>query len=181
MALSELGHTGAVNLAYTPADPYRRLRINWNDPGMMSFNPRVFGNSTVVPGSVRIIAPDATPGSIGSLTPYTRVPFPLHEPAPNQFAVDVEHNNPDPGVAAVYFHASQTYSWASGTPLPDGSNNVLVYYEVQNNKKGDVLRVNYVTKSVMTVILGVQVYDSTSGRPQVVQLTNKIRLRNVRT
>ena len=183
IALSTVANSTEINTAYTPTDPYRRLLINWS--GAPGTSEIVLGNATVVPGSVKVIAPDTTPGaSYGTLVPYTRLPFLSHSPGPNEFTVDVEHGNPDPlaaGIAAIYFDASQPAGVGSAATLPEGINNVLVYYEAQNNMKGDNLRANYVTKSVMTVILGIRIYDPTSGKPQAIQLTNKIRLRNVAT
>lgn len=175
MALSEVANTADVN-----NDPYRRLLMNWYDAAAGGSDPRVLSNATVVPGSVRITAANARQGpSFGALVPYTRAAFLSQDPGANQFSVDAGHNEPAPGVAAVYFHMPRTAQPGSGWTLPDGVDNVLVYYEVQNNKKGDVLRANYLTKSVMTVILGIRIYDPSSGKLQSIQVTNKIRIGNI--
>ena len=50
---------------------------------------------------------------------------------------------------------------------------------MQNNLKGDLLHANYVTKELMTIIMGIRIYDSNSGKVQAVQLTNKMRLKNI--
>ncbi len=155
-------------------------------------DPRVLANSTIVPGSVKISAPDDTKRSVGNgkkipFVDYTCTPYLMRDPDVNQFSVDYHHDmqwdgTPSPGAARIYFHKTRTVEPGLTTGLPPavnpGSPNVLIYYEVQNNKKGDVLRANYVTKSIMTVIMGIQIWDSGMKKPQVVQFTNKVRLKN---
>lgn len=153
--------------------------------------------STVVPGMEKVYGPCATSGnSYGQPMLYSRVPFwnLFTEPAINQYKLDIDYpvrgNNGNTvsgmeGTAALYFHAGQTES-GPGTILPEDPNNpnaykVYVLYYEQNNRKGDSLRANYVTKSLMTVIMGIKVYDNNTGDSQSIQLTNKIRLKNVAT
>jgi oxalate decarboxylase/phosphoglucose isomerase-like protein (cupin superfamily) len=86
------------------------------------------------------------------------------------------------GTAAVYFHSLPATESALGDPLPEGTlrdKKIYVYYEVQNNKQGDILKASYSTKSLITVNVGVRVYNITSGKPASVQLTNKVRVKNV--
>lgn len=171
-----------------------------NDPIPAS---RVLDNSTVVPGMERVYGPYAVdsgtatssfPLQYGSLMLYGRVPFwdPASEPGLNQYKLDIDHpvrdgagalvldidGNPLKGVAAIYFYSAQS-EYGSGSPLPSGESIYVSYYE-QNNKKGDTLTGNYSTKEIITVLLGIRIYDSTSGKVQTVQLTNKIRIKNVR-
>jgi type II secretory pathway pseudopilin PulG len=180
MPLSDVANTDDIN-----NDPAGRLLINCAPSS--GPDPRIFDNATIVPGSVKITAPDA---ARAAATPpqltYTRTPFPIRDPQPNQFSADLAHNlnaaTPPTlalGVGAVYFCRSKPVNPNAAAPLPSGVNNVWVYYEVQNNRKGDVLRASYVTKSVMTIMLGIRIYDSTSGKAQMAQFTNKVRLRNV--
>jgi prepilin-type N-terminal cleavage/methylation domain-containing protein len=151
-------------------------------------NPCVLPYSTVVPGSVKVTAPDETRKEMQPVpfVTYTCAPYLMRDPEINQFTCDIGYNldmngSACPGAAAVYFHRSRNVDVAGAPPsgIPKGQNNVLFYYQVQNNKKGDVLRANYVTKSVMTVVMGIQIWDAGIKRPQVVQFTNKIRLKNI--
>ena len=164
-ALSQICDVSNVN-----SDPERCVLIN-------TVAPSVLGNATIIPGSVKVIAPSAIPGSNGRLVDYTRVPDFEVNPGLNQYKVDAGYN-PVTGEGAVYFHRPQGVDPKDSQPMPDGY--VLLYYEVQNNKKGDILRANYVTKSIMTVTMGIRIYNSSSGKPELVQLTNKVKLRNVR-
>jgi len=173
-AVSKAAVTDDINDSYL-ADvtyPYRYLRINETDD-------QILRNSTIAPGSVKVIGPDMTPGhSAANPVPYTRLPFLLYDPKENQYTVDPYYD--DTGTGEVRFCSLQTIAGNPGPPLPPDES-VFVYYEVQNNKKGDVLRANYVTKSLMTVAMGIRIYDPASGRPEFVELTNRVRLRNIRT
>lgn len=180
MTLSEVANSVDIN-----TDSYRRILVNL-PTGSLPLDPRVLSNATVVPGSVKVIAPDALRPKNSSLVTYSRAAFLTQDPGTNQFTVDIEHDKDStnavfPGAAAIYFHAPRSAEQPLGdVTFPNqGSNDVLVYYEVQNNKKGDRLRANYVTKDLMTVILGIRIYDTESGKVQAIQLTNKMRLRNI--
>jgi hypothetical protein len=90
------------------------------------------------------------------------------------------------GSAALFFQADQTEN-TGGIRLPEAADvtgisgaitDLYVLYYEQNNKKGDSIRANYVTKSLITVTMGVRVFDPNSGKPQAIQLTNKVRVRN---
>ncbi len=190
MAVSKVASTDIINQAYDDAlgayrDRYRALWINDPDTDLRP----IAGDPTVVPGSERVVAPDAAPGpNKGRPIRYGRVPTYLYEPGLNQYQLDVNYQAVDTngnlipgktGLASLFFHSYQTSQPGSGVPLPAGTDNVFVYYEIQNNKKGDTLRANYVTKSLMTVTMGIRIYDPTSGKPETVQLTNKVRLRNI--
>jgi prepilin-type N-terminal cleavage/methylation domain-containing protein len=174
MTVSETATTDVINSSFTAMYPYRYIRIN--EPP----TEQILLNSTIVPTSVKVLGPDATPGGlVDDLVLYNRLPFLLYDPSKNQYVVDPYHDEAT-GTAEIRFDASQTYSGAPLGPLPAGKN-VYVYYEVQNNKKGDALRASYTTKSLMTVVVGAQVYDSGSARAEMTELTNKVRLKNIRT
>ncbi|MHB0999321.1 MAG: PilW family protein [Armatimonadota bacterium] len=190
--------TNVINQFYDSApvqDRYRLLEFHHSDtrqlpyvssPSVTFQADRILGNSTVVPGLERVIGPYSRDPGRSIL--YSRIPFydMTAEPGPNQYKLDIEYpvrdDNGDTlsgmeGTAALYFHSAQAES-GIGEPLPADRNIYLLYYE-QNNKRGDSLRANYVTKELMTVTLGVRVYDSTTRRPQTVQLTSKVRLKNI--
>lgn len=169
MVLSRVLDSDGVN---TIIEGMRRVLVN-------DTVDRILNGSLLVPGSVRVIAPGAQPDeSFGKPVLYTRVPFLLYDPGPNQFSVDPYYDE-QKGVASVNFHTLQTVSGNPGIPLPSGK--VMLYYEVQNNRKGDRIRASYCTKSLMTVIMGIRIYNPIGGRPESVELTNKVKLRNVRT
>ena len=172
MALSETWNSFSLN-----KNTYRRLVVN----NVKTSDPRVFANGTVILGSFKVIAPDALRPQTPSLVPYTRSAFLTQDPGVNQFAVDAEYDNSTPGSAAIYFHLPRTAEPSGDLTFPTTSvkTDVLIYYEVQNNRKGDLLRANYVTKELMTIIMGIRIYDTNSGRVQAIQLTNKMRLKNI--
>jgi hypothetical protein len=177
------------------------LLINYGPAGG-SMDPRILPNATVVPGTVRIFAPDGTlgpdlkwvKGFVHPLVPYASAPSLTSDPGVNQFSVDIGYKPDTPGdpetgvAAAVHFSRPKTISGSDavlptshsdGSQTYQGVNNILLYYEVQNNKKSDILRASYITKSMMTVQVGMRIYDAGTGRAQVANLANKVRLKNV--
>ena len=183
--------------------------INWYSCPPYTFTKAeygpILGNSTVVPGMERVIGPCATEGSsYGRPMLYSRVPFwnMLADPTLNQYKLDIDYpvrndiGNIIPGMegsAALYFHSGMTqagegirlpdsdeYDYAkSGRNITNGLEDVYVLYYEQNNRKGDRLRATYVTKSLMTVIMGIKLYEPNSGKAHSTQLTNKVRLKNI--
>ncbi len=63
-------------------------------------------------------------------------------------------------------------------PVPEG-HRVRVTYEYQTNDPDDVVRVDYDTRSLINIILGIRIYDRATGKPLVSQLMNKVQLRNL--
>ncbi len=179
-SLSDLASTDKISL-----DPATKFLLNCPHIGTGAYDPRILNNGTVVPGSVKVIAPDALQSaSVPPLVTYTKVPYLLSEPAANQYNVDMSYNMDEsnavmPGVAALYFNRLRGVGSGAQPSLPSGTDNVLIYYKVQNNKKGDVLRANYITKSVMTVTVGIHIYDTGAKKPQSVQFTSRVRLKNI--
>jgi type II secretory pathway pseudopilin PulG len=173
--ISKVVDTGDVNASFTPAYPYRHVFIN--DPAVPG--ERILSNAIVIPSSVRILAPDATLPGVPNppLVWYVRRPF-LYEPEKNQFSVD-PYADQDTGKAEIRFHTYQSLGRYEGPSLPEGD--VYIYYEVQNNKAKDVLKASYVTKSLMTVSVGIRIYDPSRGKPEVVELNSKVRLKNIKT
>lgn len=166
MLISKTASTDDIN-----ARRYRDLFLNEPADQILNF-------STVVPRSVKIVAPCCTPGKVGTPMLYTRLPFILYDPGPNQFTLDPYYDDVL-GVGQVRFSAMQTWGGFAGQPLPPGKDNIFAYYEVQNNAKQDSIKANYVTKALITVLMGIQIYDSSSGKPQITELSNKVRVKNV--
>ncbi|HAH88079.1 MAG TPA: hypothetical protein DCL60_12000 [Armatimonadetes bacterium] len=189
MAVSKIASTDNINSAYQSAqtgsfqDVSRLLRLN--EPN--SSDVCLLANGTVVPGSVRVAGPNAHPGAdYGKYMQYSMLPYFVMDPGLNQFTLDMDYvislgGVPDTskkGTAAVYFHSLPTTESSLGDPLPAGKN-IYIYYEVQNNRHGDILKASYSTKSLITVNVGIRVYNITSGKPASMQLTNKVRVKNV--
>jgi prepilin-type N-terminal cleavage/methylation domain-containing protein len=195
MAVSKIVLTRDINSAYLSAqtgsfqDVSRLVKIN--EPA--SSDICLLANGTVVPGSVRVAGPNAQPGpKYGEYMQYSMLPYFVMDPGLNQFTLDTDYvinlagvpDSSKKGTAAVYFHSLPATESALGDPLPEGpetlrDKKIYVYYEVQNNKQGDILKASYSTKSLITVNVGVRVYNITSGKPASVQLTNKVRVKNV--
>ncbi len=132
-------------------------------------------NARVVPGSVRVVGPDMTPGAVGNGVTYKPVALQLRSPGLNEYRVDYDtgyiYFSRDPGVA--YDIPVLPDPSGQGGNLP-----VMVDYRIQFNKDGDVVKGDYVTKSLVTVHLGMRMFDPDSAKPHSVDLTNSIKVRN---
>ncbi len=56
---------------------------------------------------------------------------------------------------------------------------IEVSYNFQMNRPNDVIKVDYLTRELMTVGLQARLYDPASSRPQIIDLSNKIKIRNL--
>jgi type II secretory pathway pseudopilin PulG len=60
-----------------------------------------------------------------------------------------------------------------------GSQDLVIRYQFQTNRSTDVVRASYSTRELMTVQLGLVQFEPRSGDAQSLQLTNRVRVRNV--
>jgi prepilin-type N-terminal cleavage/methylation domain-containing protein len=160
-------------------------------------------NSATVPGMEKVIGPCAIlGGNYGNPVQYSHIPLwsANTDPGTDQYKIDPNYTMLDnngnaltgmPGTAAIYFRSQQTDT-GNGAELPTDADIVsvrgndsgtiqnvyLLYYE-QNNLSSDILRANYVTKNVMTITMGVQVFDPATNQPLAIQLSNQFQLRNI--
>ena len=131
------------------------------DPDLSSYYLK---NARIVPGSEVVQGPNMTPGSgYGAPIRYERVPLALGDPGLNQFKIDY-----DSGI--IYF--SSVYN----QDLPPG--NINVDYKIQFNKKDDLVRGDYSTKSLISIHLGMRMFDPDSGKAHPVDLTQSVKVRN---
>ncbi len=163
-------------------------------------------NVRIVPGSEIVEGPDQLPGPhYGQPIAYTRVPRandPKGAIGPNQYMINYTD---DPNVAS----GGPTDLQKAGTIIfdsqPDGGGGfqgqhslpTLVYgpigsliqqstrltvsvtYQIQNNQPTDVVKADYLTRQLITFVLGARLYDFNSGQPQEVTLTQQVRVRNL--
>lgn len=122
-------------------------------------------NSRVVPGSDKVIGPDMNPGPrFGQPVRYERIPLGLRYPAQNQYQIDCDTGwimfSPDPNL-----------------DLPDTCG-IDVYYKIYFNQNDDVVRGDYLTKSLISIQMGMRMFDPDKGIPYPVDLTNSVKIRN---
>jgi len=136
-------------------------------------SPVYLKNARIVPGSERVVGPDMEPGyGYGRLVRYERVPLALGDPQLNQYKV-----NYDTGVIE--------FSSVFGQDLPvvpdpagQGNMKIAVDYKVHFNRDADVVKGDYTTKSLITVHMGIRMFDPETGKPHSVDLTNSVKVRN---
>ena len=128
-------------------------------------------NARVVPGSERIVGPDMTFGMhFGKPIRYERVPLTLGDPGINQYRIDYDNG-------WVYFSRDPSLDLPE-MDHDDNTCSVQVYYLVYFNQKDDVVRGDYLTKSLINIHMGMRMFDPDSGKAHPVDLSDSVKVRN---
>ena len=128
-----------------------------------------------LPGPVKV-RPDADPGALNTVPSTSANLDPnVENPAPS--------TNPLP-VYRVHGLPQLKYAPTSTSPAPDANGNVPadeveVSYSFQMNRPTDVVKIDYLTRSIINVSMELRLYDPRSARPQTTQLASKIAVRNI--
>ena len=140
-------------------------------------------NAHLVPGSVRVTGPDQTSGpNSGQATTYTEVNSSVGTVSDNQFSIDyatgILHLTPGTtGVSVIYdYQANLTLTLPLSTPLP--SNLTLPLDLASNPYLPMQVKVDYQTRDLIDVNIGVRIYDITNNRAQVIPTETKIKIGN---
>jgi|GEM_PF-1641028 len=99
-------------------------------------------------------------------------PYPPTLPPPGSYTLN------DDGTMLIGYPYPGPANPLQPVPVPDGKI-VEVEYLYQTNKPDDVVRVDYTTKSLLSISLGIRTYDPSNGKPILIQLSSRVRLRNV--
>jgi prepilin-type N-terminal cleavage/methylation domain-containing protein len=162
-----LDRGGAIRRAWLPT-------LALDPKGTPEFADQYIENARIVPGSEKIIGPDMTFGPhFGMPIRYNRVPLELGDPEENQYKIDYDTGwlffSRDPSLDLPEQDPS------SGKPLPA---RVMVYYLIYLNQKDDVVRADYLTKSLINIHFGMRMFDPDGGKPYPVDLSDKVKIRN---
>lgn len=123
-------------------------------------------NARVVPGSEQVIGPDMTPNADPNKpVRYERVPLALGDPGLNQFKIDYDNG-------WIYF------SPVWDQPLPENGCSMQFFYKIQFNRKDDIVRGDYSTKSLISIHMQMRMFDPESGTPYPVDLSDSVKVRN---
>ena len=132
-------------------------------------NPDMFQQALIVPGTERVFG--ANFYNADADIAYDRVPLGLGDARANQYKID-------------YDSRYLEFASSPSTPLPelDSSGNAVpnidVKYLMHFNKPGDIIRASYVTKSLVTVNLGIKLYDKIVGKANIVNVTQNVQVGN---
>jgi type II secretory pathway pseudopilin PulG len=187
-----------------PLNAYRYISLANLDPAL---NPNVqsplatIPNVSIVPGSEVVRGPDMRPGPhYGKEITYTRVrrSGDPRQIGPNEYMINyTDIPNPDGStptdplqkMGTIIFNsrpdspgvpnALPERSYDQNGQLTESAAPITVTYQIQNNLPTDVVKVDYITRELMTVSVGVRLFDLRSGQPQQVTLTQKIKVRNL--
>ncbi len=156
-------------------------------------------NVSIVPGSEVVIGPDMRGGPhYGQPITYTRVPR-SNDPlsiGPNEYMINyTDISGLPPGatslpavqrVGTIIFDSNLDRPGEVRHSLPTVdalgnrfASNIKVTYKIQNNLLSDIVKADYLTRELMTVALGIRLFEFNSGQPQQVTLTQKIKVRNL--
>lgn len=132
------------------------------------FVPSLPGGSRIVPGTETLVAPDMMPGArYGQPTRYKRVPWNMGDPGRNQYKINYDSGE-------IQFSSL----WEEHIPEVSGGA-INLTFQMHNNSPGMVVKADYASKMLLSIDLAMRMYDHASGgKLHVVELSNRIRLRN---
>ncbi len=140
-------------------------------------------NAHIVPGSVRVTGPDQTSGpNAGQAITYTEVNASGGTVSDNQFSIDygtgVLHLRPGTtGVGVIYdYQANLSLTAPLANPLPSTQTLPIdlsgdPYLPMQ-------VKVDYQTRDLIDVNIGVRIFDITNNRAQVIPTETKVKIGN---
>ncbi len=140
-------------------------------------SPTGVANAHLVPGSVRVFGPDQTPGpGAGMKVAYQEVQTNNDANTPagdNQFSIDYSSSvltlKPDaPGPVGV------TYEYQANMTRTDSTKS----FGEDNPYQPMQVKVDYQTRDLIDVSLGVRIYDVTTGRAQILPSDTRIKIGN---
>ncbi len=136
----------------------------------------------LVPGSVRVYGPDQTSGpNSGQPISYTEIQAAGGSESDNQFSVNYAENtvNLKPGapgpVSVVYdYQANLTLKDPAAMPSPP-----LPLVDLPSNPYLPMqVKVDYQTRDLIDVNIGVRIYDITTNRAQIIPTETKVKIGN---
>jgi len=172
----------------SPADPKDSPLTN---PTLAPTDSKETGvrNAHIIPGGIRVTGPDTTAGpNNGQSVPYTPVNS-VTDVGENQYFVDYSKNliqlsvktgattdyllaNPSAKVSVVYdYQANMTLTDPMKTNPTPGFSADNPYLPMQ-------VKVEYQTRDLIDVSIGVRIYDITNNRAQVIPAETKIKIGN---
>jgi len=147
-------------------------------------------NAHIVPGSVRVTGPDQTLGpNSGQPITYTEIKQSLNDPGDNQFYVDygtsVLHlkTGATGPIGVIYdYQANMSLTTPLPSPLPSTFVPPILTLDPDYTPYLPYLpsqvTVDYQTRDLIDVSIGVRIYDVTNNRAQVIPAETKIKIGN---
>ena len=134
-------------------------------------------NAHIVPGSVRVSGPDQTSGlNNGQMITYTEVNPSVGAASDNQFSVNYAAGSLSflPGTTGP---VSVIYDYQANMTLTDPAAVQPINLSVNSYQPLQV-KVDYQTRDLIDVSIGVRIYDVTNNRAQVIPTETKIKIGN---
>ncbi len=140
-------------------------------------------NAHIVPGSVRVTGPDQTSGpNAGQAITYTEVNASVGTVSDNQFSIDygtgVLHLLPGTTGVGVVYDYQANLSLTTPLPMPLPSTQTLPINLAADPYLPMQVKVDYQTRDLIDVNIGVRIFDITNNRAQVIPTETKIKIGN---
>lgn len=172
--------TGSLNLTDNVKFPNTPLPPNADN---LTFTGTEVQNARLVPGSLRIYGPDATQGpNLGNQVVYSEAPS-SEALGDNQYKVDY-------GTSTISF-GTLPQKKADNSVVPDPAMQIAFDYQanltVPDETKAISLgnpaapmqaKVDFLTRDLLDLNIGVRLYDLTTNRAQVFSIVNKVKIGN---
>jgi prepilin-type N-terminal cleavage/methylation domain-containing protein len=179
---------------YVPAKWQVDLTQFSNSPlavnGSTSLTGMQVANAHIVPGSVRVYGPDATPGpNFGSRVLYSMV-SPGTALGYNQYRVDYLNSQ-------IYFFGDDSNRLAEVKTNGSTADPVQIAFDYQANlspidststsnpaitsddpANPMLVKIDYQTRDLLDITIGVRIYDSSQGRSIVIPVSNRVQIGN---
>ncbi len=174
-------HNPAINVAVKDIKAYdesgRRYFMLDRDADGKPTGLGALEQVNIVPGSEKVFGPDMRPGAgYGRQVRYNRVPFGSGRIPVNCYRIQYVQMGDKTADAALQVGYVQLNN---ETPLDTVSDSGFsVSFDFQTNTATDVVRVDYLSRSAMTVALTIREYDR-RGNPAEISLSNKVKIRNI--
>ena len=189
-ANGNLAQTGAGGANNTSPLSVLGLATGTTAP-MPTPGPLAIANAFLVPGSVRVYGPDATPGpGLGNRVLYTPV-GPGTTLGFNQYRVDylnslitfyVDNANKLPTLKADNSTTADpvqiAFNYQANLARQDATKPVSASASSPNLAGPLLVKIDYQTRDLLDINIGVRIYDSSQGRSIVVPVHNQVQIGN---
>ena len=130
-------------------------------------------NAHIVPGSIRVTGPDRVPGpNLGQPISYTEISYTASVVSDNQYSVD--YSTSTLHLVAGVTGVSVVYDYQANMTLTDST----AAFSAANTYQPMQVKVDYQTRDLIDVNIGVRIYDVSTNRAQVIPTETKVKIGN---
>lgn len=143
--------------------------------GLINLDGTVEGEvlvDTPDPATVQAALQSQGQPALSGQSPWDFQDWPRQLPTPGTYVLDLRT-----GELIVGYPYPGPANPLQPVPVPSGRR-VVVSFQYQTNHPNDIVRVDYLTRSLISVNLGIRMYDRSTGKPFTVSLAQQVKIRN---